>query len=148
MFTMRWRGNRNHFAFQLPMHDGRRHQHLRNINLALFLSATPENVRTDVSKLCIKKTKPTIKGSLAGPYMPSISLVPFDGREGKPLKRDASLCCVCNSPMGAREGSQGPEPGDRGGRHGWIWVPAVKQWKKGGGRKKGKEQDKKEAAFT
>lgn len=100
----------------------------------------------------VYKNKQTNNKGLPGwpPHARHQPVVSFDGREGKSLKRDVSLCCVCNSPVGAREGSQGPEPGDRGGRHGWIWVPAIKQWKKGegGGRRKGKEQDKKEAAFT
>ena len=60
--------------FCFPITDALGHQHLRNINLVLFLSSTPENVRTDVSKLCIKINKATMKGSLAGSHMPSVSL--------------------------------------------------------------------------
>lgn len=97
--------------FCFPITDALRHQHLRNINLVLFLSATPANVRTDVSKSCININKPTIKGSLSGPHTPNSSLE-CDLRavvvETLEMKGPGH---VCDSPSGGREGSPRPPLG-------------------------------------
>ena len=127
--------------FCFPITDALRHQHLRNINLVLFLSATPENVRTDVSKLCMKKThKPSIKGSLPSPHVPGVSLeCDLMAVEGSPSTRgprgnSTSLCPE------QPKGQKGEGGGHRalsltrreGGWHGWIWVHAcqrVGEWR-------------------
>lgn len=106
----KWRSNP---TILLSNYRCTRAPHLRNI-LILFLSVTPENVRTDVSKLCTKINKATMKGSLAGPHMTSsrawsaVQWLWWKQVKGKELHMATMLWWV------GRGGSQPLELGGRG----------------------------------
>lgn len=98
--------------FCFPITDAVRHQHLRNISLVLFLSVTPENVTTDVSKLCMRgkrKKQPNIKGSLPGPHV--YLGLECGWRWWWGVLQTRGPQWVWNGLNGRREESQGPEPG-------------------------------------